>query len=113
MMLSAAFIFVDGTLDDEFFRLDSQIEEAAKATDGYLGVERWVEPDGKKRNSTYYWRDDAALKAFANNPTHLEAKRQYQKWYDGFHVVISRIEKTYGDGALETILPDSRAKFRK
>ncbi|WP_018687730.1 monooxygenase family protein [Ahrensia kielensis] len=112
MMLSAAFIFVDGALDEEFFRLDGLIEQAAKATDGYLGVERWVEPEGKKRNSTYYWRNDAALKSFSNNPIHLEAKRQYQKWYEGFHVIIARVEKTYGDGALDSFLPDNRAKFR-
>lgn len=111
-MLSAAFIFVDGKLDDEFYRLDGLIEKAAQETDGYIGVERWIEPNGKRRNSTYYWRDDEALKSFSQNETHLEAKRQYQKWYDGFYVIISRIEKNYGDGGIESVLPDERATKR-
>lgn len=112
-MLAVAFIFVDGELDEEFFRLDGLIEQAAKQTDGFIGKETWVEPDGQRRNSTYYWRDDAALNAFSKNELHLEAKRQYTKWYQGFHVVISRIEKTYGDGGIASVLPDERAKFRR
>ena len=112
-MLSAAFIFKDGNLDDDFFHLDGLIEKAAHETDGFIGKDSWVDPKTNRRNSTYYWRDDAALKAFSNNELHLEAKRQYQKWYEGFHVIISRVEKTYGDGALETFLPDDRAKFRR
>lgn len=111
-MLSAAFIFKEGNLDDAFFKLDGMIEEAARQTDGFIGKDSWVDPETERRNSTYYWRDDTALKAFSQNALHLEAKRQYQKWYAGFHVVISRIEKTYGDGGLETFLPDSRARLR-
>lgn len=112
-MLSAAFIFEEGKLDEEFFRLDGLIEKAARQTEGFIGKESWVDTRSKRRNSTYFWRDDAALKAFSSNELHLEAKRQYQKWYEGFHVVISRVEKTYGDGALSTFLPDERAKYRK
>lgn len=111
-MLSAAFIFTEGKLDDEFFRLDGLIEQAAQQTDGFIGKDSWVDAKTNRRNSTYFWRDDEALKAFSRNELHLEAKRQYQQWYTGFHVIISRIEKTYGDGALETFLPDERAKFR-
>ena len=111
-MLSAAFIFTEGKLDDEFFRLDGLIEQAAKETDGFIGKDSWVDPKSNRRNSTYFWRDDTALKAFSRNELHLEAKRQYQKWYEGFHVIISRVEKTYGDGALPTFMPDERAKFR-
>ncbi len=111
-MLSVAFIFKEGNLDREFFELDGLIEEAARATDGFVGKDSWEDQSSGRKNSTYYWRDDAALKSFARNPIHLDAKRQYQKWYDGFHVVISRIEKTYGDGGMDSFLPDDRARFR-
>ncbi len=111
-MLSVAFIFKEGELDQEFFELDGLIEEAAQSTDGFVGKESWEDRSSGRKNSTYYWRDEAALRAFSRNPLHLDAKRQYQRWYDGFHVVISRIEKTYGDGALNSFLPDERAQLR-
>ena len=51
-------------------------------------------------NASYYWHDRAALEAFARHPRHLEAKRQYRRWYEGYHVVVSHVERAYGDGTL-------------
>ena len=107
-MFSASFMFTTTNLDEEFFRLDGLILEAAEATDGYLGKENWVSEDGEKRNSVYYWQDREALGQFARHPQHLEAKKQYQKWYGGFHVVISAVTKSYGDGAFDHITPNNR-----
>ncbi len=107
-MLSASFIFTEADLNDEFFALDAKIAAAAKATPGFLGKENWVTADGAKKKSTYYWQDQSALKAFSSHPLHLEAKKQYQKWYGGFHVVISEVVKSYGDGALAHITPNNR-----
>ncbi len=107
-MLSASFIFRETDLDDAFFRLDGLIAQAAEATPGFLGKENWVTADGAKKNSIYYWQDQAALKALSTHPLHLEAKKQYQKWYGGFHVVISEVVKSYGDGALAHITPNNR-----
>ncbi len=109
-MISAAFIFIPGAYDDAFRALDALIEEAAEQTPGYLGVDRWVSEDGAKRNSTYYWTDAAALEPFARHPKHIEAKRRYREWYDGFHVVISEVVKSYGDGAIAHATPNGRAR---
>ena len=50
-MLMASFIFTEKNLNETFFALDALIEEAAEATPGFLGKERWVTPEGDKRNS--------------------------------------------------------------
>ena len=111
-MISASFIFTETDLDQEFFRLDGLIAEAAEATPGFLGKENWMTADRGKRNSIYYWKDQTALKAFSSHPLHLEAKQQYQKWYGGFHVVISEVVKSYGDGAFDHVTPNNRPSKR-
>ena len=109
-MYSAAFIFEPGNYDDEFYSLDNQIHEIAESMEGFLGRESWQTADGKRVNSTYYWENKEVLNAFSRHPKHLEAKRQYTKWYKGFHVVISEIQHSYGDGYFSHITPNSRAK---
>ncbi len=108
-MYSAAFIFQPGIYDDEFNRLDHLIEEVARSLPGFMGIDLWHSPDGTKRNATYYWANLEDLKAFSIHPHHLEAKRQYARWYDGFHIVISEVIRTYGDGRLSHITPNERA----
>lgn len=109
-MLCVQFIFEERSLSDEFFALDRLIGEAAEEIDGFLGKDSWVAVDGGRRNSIYYWRDQEALKAFSRHPKHLEAKRRYQEWYSGFHVVVSEVTKTYGDAAFMHITPNDRAR---
>jgi heme-degrading monooxygenase HmoA len=98
-MFSAAFIWEPGTYDAEFNELNALIEAAATSTPGFLGVEEWTSPDGKRRNATYYWDSLDSLRALSTHPKHLEAKRRYSQWYNGYHVVISEVVKSYGDGA--------------
>nr|WP_281493249.1 DUF4188 domain-containing protein [Yoonia sp. F2084L] len=83
------------------------IAQAAETTPGFLGKENWVSTDGSIKNAIYYWEDQAALKAFSSHPLHVEAKAQYEKWYGGFHVVISEVVKSYGDGALAHVTPNN------
>lgn len=107
-MLTAAFIFQPGKRDEEFDRLNALISEAAHATGGFLGEEAWQSADGQLFNATYYWDSMEALKRFSSHPRHLEAKRQYARWYGGFHVVISEVVKSYGDGGVEHLTPNER-----
>ena len=102
-MYSVAFIYEPGTYDAEFHRLNKLIDDVARSHAAFLGVESWVSPDGKKRNATYYWANLDALKEFSSHPTHLEAKRQYSRWYDGYQIVISEVVRSYGDGAISHI----------
>ncbi|MEM8983134.1 MAG: DUF4188 domain-containing protein [Pseudomonadota bacterium] len=109
-MFSASFIFTERELDAEFFELDGLIARAAEETDGFLGKESWVSADGTRRNAVYYWRDRAALRHFSRHPLHVKAKRQYERWYGGFHVVVAEVVQSYGDGALSHSTPNQRQR---
>jgi hypothetical protein len=52
-LFSAQFIFKPGTYDDEFHRLDAEIEAYVAPIPGFLGVEKWVSFDGQTKNSMY------------------------------------------------------------
>ena len=107
-MYSAAFIFEAGTYDEEFHRLNAVIDAVAKSLPGFLGTEQWQAPDGARKNVTYFWQDLATLKIFSSHPAHQEAKRQYARWYKGYHIVISEVLRSYGDGSMQHITPNER-----
>ena len=109
-MYSVAFIFEPGNYDDEFHALDKIILEVAESMKGFVGKESWQSPDGTRLNSTYYWENEDSIKEFSAHPKHVEAKRQYSKWYDGYHVIVSKVEYSYGDNSFSHITPNSRAK---
>lgn len=109
-MYSAAFIFEPGAYDERFHALDALIEEAALATPGYLGAETWRSQDGARVNATYFWETEESLRAFSAHPRHLEAKSQYTRWYKGFHIVISQVLRSYGDGTITHITPNQRKR---
>ena len=109
-MYSAAFIFQPGDYDDEFHRLNSLIDAAARETEGFLGTESWHSPDGDTLNATYYWESLDALRSFSRNPNHLQAKKQYSRWYDGYHIVVSEVIRSYGDGSIDHLTPNDRGK---
>ena len=107
-MYSAAFIFKPLEYDDEFHRLNGLINQAAEATPGYLGAETWQSGDGQTFNATYYWESLEALKQFSRNEHHLQAKKQYSRWYDGYHIVVSEILQSYGDAGIPHLTPNAR-----
>ncbi|KVE35736.1 antibiotic biosynthesis monooxygenase family protein [Burkholderia sp. BDU5] len=107
-MYIAAFIYRPGSFDDEFRRLTASIDDVAMSLPGFVGMESWRSTDGLMFNASYYWRDEATLRAFAAHPKHLDAKRGFRKWYDGYHVVVSKVERAYGDGSFQHLVPDSR-----
>ena len=107
-MYSAAFIFEPGQYDAEFHRLNALIDSVARSLPGFLGVESWQSADGRRRNATYFWDNLDTLETFSAHPAHQEAKRQYARWYNGYHIVISKVVRSYGDGAFAQITPNER-----
>ncbi|PMS19122.1 antibiotic biosynthesis monooxygenase [Trinickia dabaoshanensis] len=99
-MYASTFIFKAGQYDDEFHRLDAQIAEAARAMPGYLGEETWENAQTGLIQNVYYWESEQALLQLIQHPTHLEAKSKQSRWLDGYRVVISKVLREYGDGAL-------------
>lgn len=98
-----------GSYDDEFHRLNSLIDEVARSLPGFLGAESWQAVGGTRRCACHYWTDLETLKAFSVHPTHLEAKRQYARWYDGYHIVVTEVVRAYGDGRLGHITANGDA----
>ncbi len=104
-MYSAAFTWEPGVYDAEFHRLNQAIDEVARSLPGFLGVESWQSADASRKNAIYYWDSLETLEAFSTHPTHLEAKKQYARWYKGYHVVISEVLRSYGDGRIQHVTP--------
>ena len=104
-MISATFLWEPGGSDAEFERLNAAIDAVARANPGFVAAESWQATAGSRRAVVYYWRDDASLHEFARDPVHAEAKRQYARWYRGYHVVIAEVVRSYGDGAFAHLTP--------
>jgi heme-degrading monooxygenase HmoA len=104
-MFSAALIWEPGTYDGEFNALNALFEGVATSTSGLLGAEGWKSEDGKRRNATHFWKDLESLQALAANPKHIEAKKKYAQWSNGYHVVISDVVKSPGDSAFTHATP--------
>ena len=109
-MYIAAFIYAPGQYDDEFHRLNGIIDSIAKSLPGFLGAESWQSATDGRRNATYYWADLDTLRQFSAHPAHQEAKRQYARWYEGYHIVISEVVRSYGDNSLSHATPNERQR---
>ena len=99
-MYSSTFIFAKGKYDEEFFKLDEAITEAARQIPGYLGEESWENQTTGLISNVYYWETLEALQALMSHPKHLEAKRRQSNWLDGYQVIVSEVIRTYGDGKI-------------
>lgn len=96
-MYSSTFIFAKGQYDEEFFRHDEAIADAAKNIPGYLGEETWENQTTGLISNVYYWESLESLQALMKHPKHIEAKRAQEKWLNGYQVIVSEVIRTYGD----------------
>jgi heme-degrading monooxygenase HmoA len=99
-VICCQFIFKPGSYDDEFHRLDGQIDEFARSLPGFRRVETWQSAAGDVINAMYYFADQDSVAQLARFPQHREAKAQVQRWYDGYRIVVSEVRATYGDDRL-------------
>ena len=97
---SATFTFAPGDYDEEFHRLNALIDRAAEENPGFVAKESWVSPDEARRSVVYYWDSREALKTFSKHPDHIEAKRRYREWYEGYEVFIAKVLDHRSDGGL-------------
>lgn len=99
-MICCQFIFKPGTYDDDFHRLDTEIDDYARSLPGFHRVEKWLSPEGDVVNAMYYFADRTSLRMLGRLTQHREAKGQVARWYDGYRIVVSDVSATYGDGRL-------------
>lgn len=102
-MYSSTFIFAKKQYDENFYRLDQAIAEAAKKIPGYIGEETWENASTELISNVYYWESLEALQKLINHPKHLEAKASQDNWLNGYQVVISEVIKIYGDAKLKNL----------
>jgi heme-degrading monooxygenase HmoA len=102
-MYSSIFIFAKKQFDNEFYRLDQAIAEAAKEIPGYIGEETWENANTGLVSNVYYWENLESLQALIKHPKHLEAKASQDNWLNGYQVVISEVIKAYGDAKLNSL----------
>ena len=99
-MICVQFIFRPGTYDEDFHRLDGQIDDYARALPGFVRTETWRNPEQGLVNAIYYFTDQKSVAHLARFPVHREAKGQVHRWYDGYRIVVTEVKATYGDGRL-------------
>lgn len=99
-MICCQFTFKPGPYDENFHRLDAQIGEHERSLPGFNHVEKCLSPEGDVVNAIYYLTDRESVGQLARFPQHLQAKEQVHRWYDGYRIVISEVQSTYGDGNL-------------
>lgn len=104
-MYSSTFIFAKRQFDDAFHRLDQDIATRARAIPGYLGEESWENTTTGLVSNVYYWQTLDALRQLVDDPRHAQAKAAQARWLAGYRVVIAQVQRTYGDGALDHLLP--------
>lgn len=104
-MYSSTFIFAKRQFDDTFHQLDQDIATRARAIAGYLGEESWENPASGLVSNVYYWQTLEALRHLVDDPRHAQAKAAQGRWLAGYRVVIAEVMRTYGDGALDHLLP--------
>jgi hypothetical protein len=99
-VICCQFIFKPGSYDDDFHRLNDQIDQFARSLPGFVRVETWHARETGVINAIYYFTDKESVAQLARFPRHREAKDQVRRWYDGYKIVVSEITATYGDGRL-------------
>ena len=80
--------------------------------EGFVAEESWQSPDGGLRMAAYYWATREALDAFVRDGAHRQAKARQARWYEGYHVIVSQVVDTYGDGRLPHPTGDARRARR-
>ncbi|QKE85728.1 antibiotic biosynthesis monooxygenase [Arthrobacter sp. NEB 688] len=101
-MICCQFVFAPGGYDEEFHRLDQEIDAYARALPGFVSAQTWTAPERGLVNAIYYFTDTASVRELARFPAHREAKDHVHRWYQGYQVVISNVTATYGDDRLTT-----------
>jgi hypothetical protein len=73
-VICCQFIFKPATYDDEFHRLDDQIDRYARSLPGFVKLETWQAPESDVVNAIYYFTDPKSVALLARFPQHREAK---------------------------------------
>jgi heme-degrading monooxygenase HmoA len=95
---ATAVIFVsqrNGDDDAGYAAAAAAMEQLASKQPGYLG---FVATRGADRVgiAVSYWRDDAAARAWRDQPDHARIREQGRlRWYDSYSLTVAAVERSY------------------
>ena len=76
-MICAQFIFKPGIYDDDFHRLDGEIDAFARSLPGFDHAETWHAAEGGLVNAIYYFTDRRALAQLARFRSIVRPRARY------------------------------------
>lgn len=83
-------------VDDRYGEVNDALEALAAEQSGFLGVES-VREEGGFGISVSYWRDRAAIEAWARELAHREAKAKgVSQWFAEYSIRIAKVEEERG-----------------
>jgi heme-degrading monooxygenase HmoA len=97
-----------------YLDLAADLRAELETIDGFLSIERFesmTEPG--KLLSLSFWRDEGAVAAWRNRPTHREAQaRGRDGVFSDYRLRIAEVSRDYGLGDRDQAPADSRAAHR-
>ena len=91
-----AVIFTSLRTDDAhgYEEMAEKMVELASTQPGFLGIESVNDSMGI---TVSYWTDLESIRNWKENPNHRKAQQLgHEKWYEGFKIRISKVERDYG-----------------
>lgn len=87
------FTSVRTEIDEGYAEMARRMLELARRQPGFLGEESARNEAGI---TVSYWESLEAIRAWKNNPDHLEAQNQgKKKWYKAYKIRIVKVERDY------------------
>lgn len=100
-MICCQFISKPATYDDEFHRLDWQIDEYARNLPGFEKVAKWESLKRQCRQRDRLLRQPEVRRPTRAVPAAPRGQGQGAPVVDGCRIVISEVTATYGDERLD------------
>lgn len=94
--ISVIFVAQRTSDDDEGYAAAANAMDALAAQqEGYLGIDSARGSDGLGITVSY-WADDAAAKAWRDNPEHAAIREQGRgRWYSSYSLHVASVERSY------------------
>ena len=100
----------DEAVYQEYLHESARLRDLLPHVDGFLGIERFAsEKEPRRYVAIGYFRDEAALAAWRNDPSHRRAQALGRsRFFSGYRLRIAEVTRDYGPDDREDAPADSR-----
>ena len=94
----------------EYLRESARLRELLPSVDGFLGIERFAsEKEPRHYMAIAYFRDEAAVAAWRNDPDHRRAQGLGRsRFFSGYRLRMATVTRDYGPDDRDDAPADSR-----